>query len=170
MKIARAACFSALAAIAGCDRAAIQPVDTTHPSPALIATAPPAPAPLACLAPDSLRSPSDTLHYSGLHVHEETGDLLGTDLQLVRQGPNWAGRIALAEGGLSDYAATREVNLNAKTGAISLTWDFDERLASFHGTLTCSAVSGEFRWGPDAEPVTDTLPRWRKALSIAPAR
>jgi hypothetical protein len=117
-----------------------------------------------------LQHSSDTLRYSNLHIHEETGDLLGSDLQLIRSGGQWAGRVALAEGSLSEYAPLREVSLDPASGAIALAWDFDKRPVSFHGILTCSTLIGEFRWGPDADAEIDTLPRWRARETVAPAR
>jgi hypothetical protein len=169
MRVVGAFCLL-LVAPAGCERQAIRSTDTTHTPPVPVASAAPipAPAPLACLAPDSLRESSDTLRYSNLRIHEETGDLLGSDLQLVRRGGQWAGRIALAEGSLSEYAPTRGVSVDPASGSITLDWDFDKRPASFHGMLTCPALIGEFRWGPDAEPVGDTLPRWREREPVAP--
>jgi hypothetical protein len=164
--------FLLVAALAGCERQAVESTDTAHAPPVPVASAAPmpAPAPLPCLAPDSLRDSSDTLRYSNLRVHEETGDLLGSDLQLVRRGGQWVGRIALAEGSLSEYAPTHEVSLDPASGSLTLAWDFEKRPASFHGMLTCSALIGEFRWGPDADPVGDTLPRWRERETVAPAR
>ena len=122
-----------------------------------------------CLVSDSLRA-ADTLRFSSLRIHEETGDLLGTDVRLVPVQTGWQGTIALAEGSLSEYAPITAFTLDSTSGALTFEWMFAGRPAKFHGTLTCSSLVGEFRWGPGADPENDTLPREAPPASGAPAR
>lgn len=154
-----------LAILAGCERADTSQVGSADSSARPVASAAPArtpaPARFPCLALDSLRAARDTLHYSGLRVHEETGDVLGPDLQLTRRGSEWTGRIAFAEGVLGEYSPTHAASLDTATGALTLAWDFHGRPASFHGTLNCATLVGEFVWGPGVDPKVDTLPRQR---------
>ena len=116
---------------------------------------------LPCLRPESLRTAADTLRYSSLSVHEETGDQLGVELGLARSGGGWGGRIALAQGELGAAARLRDARVDEQTGEAALAWDYAGRPATFRGTITCAAVRGEFRWAPDAPPEVDTLPRHR---------
>ena len=164
--------LAALGALIACS------ADDSHPADTARSTAPPAaavmPPParavatLPCLLADSLRSPNDTLHFSSLRVHEETGDQLGTDLQLVRLGTSWGGRVALAEGVLGQYSPLKEIRLDTMTGALTLHFDMFDRPAEFHGMLACATVIGEFRWGPGVEPQMDTLRRENRDGSGAP--
>lgn len=153
-----------VAPVVGCGTGDSRQADSVHPSTTSAPSVAPrvAPTPVAmlpCLRTDSLRPPNDTLHFSSLRIHEETGDQLGTDLQLVRVGATWGGRVALAEGVLGQYDPIRVVRLDTATGELAMNFDHDDRPAEFHGTLACATVIGEFRWGPGAEPQPDTLPR-----------
>lgn len=165
MRRLRFALVAALGTVVGCGTSDSHAPDTVHPSTTSVPSVAPRVAPtpvvamLPCLRADSLRSPNDTLHFSSLRIHEETGDQLGTDLQLVRVGATWGGRVALAEGVLGQYDPIRVVRLDTATGELAMNFDHDDRPAEFHGALACATVIGEFRWGPGAEPHPDTLPR-----------
>src|SRR4051812_19375124 len=79
-----------------------QVADTAHArnaEPRAVAAAP-AQSQLPCLRSDSLKGVNDTLRYSSLAVHEETGDLLGTQVKLARSGLAWSGTVAIAQGEL----------------------------------------------------------------------
>lgn len=112
----------------------------------------------------------DTLRYSDLQAHQETGDLLGTDLRLVRRGVGWEGSIALTQGALSQYAPIQAIKLNLTTGDLTLGWEYHRQQAAFQGKLTRGSLIGEFRWGPLAEVDLDTLPRSQNVEFSAPAR
>jgi len=112
-----------------------------------------------CLSSDSLKAVNDTLRYSNLAVHEETGDLLGTDVKLVRSGVAWTGTVAIAQGELGQAKQLDKINLDESSGSLTLAWQAFGNGATFEGLLTCASLIGDFRWYPSAQPERDTLPR-----------
>jgi len=117
--------------------------------------------PVVCLHTDSLKATNDTLRYSSLVVHEETGDLLGTDVRLARSGVAWSGTVALAQGELGQAKPLETINLDTRSGSLTLAWQGPGARATFEGLLTCASLIGDFRWYPGAEPERDTLSRQR---------
>jgi hypothetical protein len=106
-----------------------------------------------------LKGVSDTLRYSNLAVHEETGDLLGTNVKLVRSGIAWSGTVAVAEGELGQAKQLEKINLDESSGSLTLAWQAFGKRATFDGLLTCASLIGDFRWYPGAQAERDTLPR-----------
>ena len=158
-----------LVLLAGCNSEAVPPVPAAHALPAPILGSASAPM-LPCLHPDSLRFHGDTLHFSTLHVHEETGDQLGIDLHLVHRDTAWTGSIAKAEGVLLMAIPLRAIQVDPSTKNMSFEWEQDDSHASFRGTLSCSAVIGGLRWYPGRDVETDTLPRIHDEMPASSAR
>lgn len=159
---ARLGTLVAVGIVVGCSGREVNIGDTLRGTAGRVAIVPPPAAVAAafpCLGADSLKAPNDTVHFSSVEVHEETGDLLGTDLLLARRGASWGGRIALAEGALMQYDTVRDLKVDSATHAFSFAWDYHGRPAEYHGTLDCMVVTGAFQWGPGAEPHADTLRR-----------
>lgn len=138
-----------------------QVADTTQmrnsKSPAAAASAPQSP--LLCLHTDSLKAVNDTLRYSSLAVNEESGDLLGTDVKLVRSAVAWSGTVAVAQGELGQAEWLETINLDERSGSLTLAWPGSGNRATFEGLLTCASLIGDFRWYPGAKPKRDPLPR-----------
>jgi hypothetical protein len=124
-----------------------------------VAVSPATQSQLPCLRSDSLKAVNDTLRYNSLVVHEETGDLLGTEVKLVRSGVAWGGTVAIAQGELGQAKRLETIKLDESSGSLTLAWQAFGNGATFEGLLTCASLIGDFRWYPGAQAERDTLPR-----------
>ena len=161
--------------LAACGRPALRAHETAVALQQARVAAPVMPAararvPLPCLTADSLAQGGDSVVFSNQAEDEDSGDLVGTALHLVRTGAAWTGTVALAQGEAAAPDTLHDATVDSVTGDVRLAWTTYGKAAAFEGKLSCASLIGEFRWAPDVPPEIDTLPRVAADSAVPPAR
>jgi len=96
---------------------------------------------LACLSPDSTRSPR-SLTFSNLKVSAVTGDLSGFKLSFSLE--EWAGQMWWAEGALGAPLTLSATHFDADSKTLTFTRVDRADTGRFQGWFTCDSVWGLF--------------------------
>jgi hypothetical protein len=102
--------------------------------------------PLACADPYTDTSPAARMVFSDLVQDTvETGDIMGTEIELRDSAGVWIGRYHQADGDFGPWYRLLDLSLNPQNRRITFVMPADSDSARFTGTISCMRLYGDLR-------------------------